>query len=266
MKSKTLLILFSSLILTVGYLTSVNAVTDEELEALEKQLEQQETEEKRKTEATEKKKVEAKAKRKVEADAKSKAEEEEKRKAEAEAKRKTEEAGLAEIEQQSKEAEEQKRKKEENYNEHIKLAEAYMIGDKFDMAIKEYQFILESSPDDAQAIEGLNKAVKYLKACDDIVGKWFVEPAGITWIIHDDNTIFGTWLIFSSSGLWECVNEKDREFFISWPDCGVCADDYFILSEDNNTLKTSRNNNAHGTRITDSNSGRTQKNEPKIAL
>ena len=45
MKSKTILILFSSLILTVGYLTSVTAVTDAELEALEKQIEQQEAEE-----------------------------------------------------------------------------------------------------------------------------------------------------------------------------------------------------------------------------
>jgi len=38
-----LLILFSSLILTISYLTSVQAVTDAELEALEKQIEQQES-------------------------------------------------------------------------------------------------------------------------------------------------------------------------------------------------------------------------------
>ena len=46
MKSKTAHSLIISLILTVGYLTSVTAVTDAELEALEKQIEQQEAEEK----------------------------------------------------------------------------------------------------------------------------------------------------------------------------------------------------------------------------
>jgi tetratricopeptide (TPR) repeat protein len=271
MKSKTPLILFSILLLTVGYMTSVTAVTDAELEALEKQIEQQEEEEKQKVE-TEKKRVETEAKyideqkRKAKAEAKRKTELEEKRKAEVEAKKKSEEARFAETEQQRKEAEEKKREKEESYNEHIKLAEAYMTGDKFDMAIKEYQVILESFPDDDKALEGLNKAMKYLNACDDIVGKWFVEPAGITWIVYDDNTIFGTWLIFSSSGLWECVNGRDREFFISWPDCGVCEADYFFLSEDNNTLKTSRNNNAHGTRITDFKKGKTTKSSPKIGL
>jgi len=48
MKSKTTLILFSSLTLMVGYLAPVQAVTDAELEALEKQIEQQEAEEKKK--------------------------------------------------------------------------------------------------------------------------------------------------------------------------------------------------------------------------
>jgi len=58
MKSKLTLILLSSLILTVGYPTSVTAVTDAELEALEKQLEQLESEEKQKAEAAAKRKGE----------------------------------------------------------------------------------------------------------------------------------------------------------------------------------------------------------------
>jgi hypothetical protein len=54
MKSKSPLILFLSLMLAVGYLTSVQAVTDAELDALEKQLEQQEIEEDTELEALEK--------------------------------------------------------------------------------------------------------------------------------------------------------------------------------------------------------------------
>ncbi len=53
MNPKTTLILFSSLILAVGYLTHVQAVTDAELEALEKQIEQQEAKDKKQTESKE---------------------------------------------------------------------------------------------------------------------------------------------------------------------------------------------------------------------
>ena len=60
MKSKATLILLSSLILTVCSLTQVHAVDDAELEELEKQIEQLESEEKKKAEA------EAKARAEVE--------------------------------------------------------------------------------------------------------------------------------------------------------------------------------------------------------
>jgi hypothetical protein len=63
MNQKTLILLFSTLLLTVGYLPTTHAVTDEELEALEKQIEQQEADEKQKVEAEKKKKAEAEAKR-----------------------------------------------------------------------------------------------------------------------------------------------------------------------------------------------------------
>ena len=67
MKSKTTLILFFSLILTVCFLTQVHAVDDAEFEALEKQIEQLEKEEKQKAEA---KKKNAEVKRKAEAEKK----------------------------------------------------------------------------------------------------------------------------------------------------------------------------------------------------
>ena len=131
-----LLSLIVCLILTVGYVNHVEAVTDAELEALQKQLEQQEAEEKKQAEAEEKKKAEKKAKSKADLE-KQRLEEakrvaEEKRKAEeaqrqkdaeakrvAEEKRKVEEARLAVLERQRQEEEAKKRveeEKKEKYN------------------------------------------------------------------------------------------------------------------------------------------------------
>jgi formylglycine-generating enzyme required for sulfatase activity len=58
MNSKATLTLLSGLILSVSYLSHVHAVTDAELEALEKQIEQQEAEEKKEAEAKAKRKAE----------------------------------------------------------------------------------------------------------------------------------------------------------------------------------------------------------------
>ena len=83
--------LIACFILGVGYLTPVQAVTDAELEALEKQIEQLETEEKKQAEAARKTKVEAEAKRKAEQKRKAEAEAEKKRHAKFEQKKKEEE-------------------------------------------------------------------------------------------------------------------------------------------------------------------------------
>ena len=120
MKSLSLIV---CLILAVGYLTPVQAVTDAELEALEKQIEQQEAEEKKRAEATEKRKAEAEKKRLAELERQRQEEqrrlEEERGKLEGE-KKKLEEARLAELERKRQEEEakrlaleEQKRKEEE---------------------------------------------------------------------------------------------------------------------------------------------------------
>ena len=62
MKSNSALILFFSLILTSSYLTTVHAVTDAELEAIEKQIEQIEAEKKKKVDVEAKRKAEQKLK------------------------------------------------------------------------------------------------------------------------------------------------------------------------------------------------------------
>ena len=274
MNLKTTLSLIISLILTVSYLSHVQTVTDAELEALEKQIEQQETVEKQRLE--EKKQLlekQAEEKRKKEAKEKQRLAEEEKQRQEEqiqieEEKKKQEKARLAELERKQQEEERLKveKEKKEKYNKHIKLAKAYMSDDKFDKAISEYQIILQSFPEDIHALDGISEAQKYLNACDDIVGTWYIEPNGITWEIHDDNTVFGTWLIFSHDGLWECVNARNREVVVSWPGCGVCTTEYFFLSEDINTLKSSRNTGSLGKRIIDSKKDTTSKKHPSIGL
>jgi len=105
MKSKMILILLSSLILTVSYLIPVNAVTDAELEALEKQIEQQEAEEKKKTEAGAKRKAEQKRKAEIEA--------EKKRLVELEKQRQEKQRRLTELERQRQEEETNKKANEQ---------------------------------------------------------------------------------------------------------------------------------------------------------
>ena len=104
MKSLSLIL---CLILTIGYQTTAQAVTDAELEALEKQIEQQEVDEKKKAEQ----------KRKLEAEEKHLAEEKTKRKAKVDQKLAEQEKQLQDeqkrLEAEKKKLEEEKRKVEE---------------------------------------------------------------------------------------------------------------------------------------------------------
>ena len=132
MKSLSLII---CLILMTVYLFPAQAVTDAELEALEKQIEQQEAEEKKQAKDEEKKKAESEAKRKVEK--KRKVEAEAKRREE-EAKGKAEEARLAEIERQRQEEETNKKTNEQQRLlelEKKRLEEQHQIRKKIVQAI-----------------------------------------------------------------------------------------------------------------------------------
>lgn len=118
MKSHSLI---ACLILTVGYLSPVQAVTDAELEALEKQIDQLELEEKKQAEAAAKRKAEQKRKAEAEAEKKrfvelEKQRQEEQRRLEEE-KRKLEEARLETVEQQRQEAEAKRLAEEEQKRE-----------------------------------------------------------------------------------------------------------------------------------------------------
>ena len=107
----------------VGHLSHVHAVTDAELEALEKQIEQQEAEEKRKQEAEEKRFAEAEAKRKAEAEKQA----EEKRVKEIVEKR------LAEIEKQRQEEQRRLEGEKRKAEEEKKRSSSALAGEMVDI-------------------------------------------------------------------------------------------------------------------------------------
>jgi len=213
MKSKTTLILISSLILTVGYLSSAQAVSDAELEALEKQIEQLETDEKKQADAAEKKKAESEKQRL-----------EETRRI-AEEKRLAEEARQAELERQRKEEEAKKRaeeEKKEKYN--LFIAEAKQALNSWDkeLAINKYSEALKLKPGNRIAIDGINKAEKLIleKGCYDVVGTWESDPSFIQYqdIFKADGTAISTHTNVRTQakkkydGIWECLDAEKRIF------------------------------------------------------
>ena len=232
MKSLSLIV---CLILTVGYLTSVIAVTDAELEALEKQIEQQEVEEKQQAEVKEKKKAETEAKQRAEA--KRKFEEETKRKAEAEAKRKAEDARLAELERQRQEDEAKKKaeeEKKEKYTLLITEAKQAMNDRDKDLAYSKYYKAMVLIPGDPVAFSGLQEASKLLhKKCYEVLGNWVSEAGKVD--IKEDGTFTWDNGAASGSGTWECSNPKAGKFDFITPSAWI-GDWTSILNEDGRCL------------------------------
>jgi len=164
--------------LTVSYLPPVHAVTDAELEALEKQIEQLESE----------KKQQAEDKRKAEAAAK--LIEEQKRKANAEAERKR----LSELEKQ-------RREEEERLLEETRLAEQERQRQKEEAKKQKIQ---------EQTIEIL------ASGCSEIVGIWHWKSGAKSWFF-ENGTVKTKAFIITSEGIWECVDSGNRIFtFNTW--------------------------------------------------
>ncbi|MCH8976756.1 MAG: cell envelope integrity protein TolA [Proteobacteria bacterium] len=211
MKSKTAHSLIISLILTVGHLTSVTAVTDAELEALEKQIEQQEAEEI--------KRAEAEAKRRAEAE---KLAEEKKRLVELE-KQRQEEARLAEIERQRREKKikkqemevAQKLEKERNdkLNSLMAKAEDAKSSNDYELAITKYNYVLEEFPDNTEALSNIDRIKLILENCKSILGKWDWFNGAIM-DYKPDGTFVWT-LLISGGGSWECINPEKNEFYMT---------------------------------------------------
>ncbi|MCG8323990.1 MAG: hypothetical protein MI673_00615 [Thiotrichales bacterium] len=238
-------ILFSVFILCIH---PAWAVSDSELEALEKQILQKEAEVERQQQMQ--REAEAEARRKAERERRRVTEEERQRKEQQaelerlrllEAQQRIEEEKLKAEQERLRREEETRRQAEQEQNELYEklheVAENYLEDEQYEKAIREYTNILERNPGDKRAEGGIETARKFQDTCNSIIGKWQVAPHNIFWDVFDNHTVYGEWLIFSANGIWECQSARQRTFVISWPECGVCLTETLQLSEDGNTLK-----------------------------
>ncbi len=211
MKPKTTRSLIICLILTVSYLTPVNAVTDAELEALEKQIEQLESDEGKQAEAEEKKKAEAKRKAEQQRKANAEAVDEAKKRAEAEVMRKVEE------EAKKKAEAERKLKDEKERNERLKSlmteAESAESSNDYNLAITKYNNVLNEFPNNTEAKSNIVRIKAVLDNCESIIGEW-IWFNGASMVYNPDGTF--VWNLFiSGGGTWKCINPGKYEFYMT---------------------------------------------------
>ncbi len=183
MKSKMAHSLIVCLVLMVGHLTSVTAVTDAELEALEKQIEQQEAEEKKQVEAEEKKKVEIEAKRNTETEAEKKRLIELEQKRIEEEKRKKEEARLAEIERQRQKEEDKKKANEQQRL--LELEKKWVEEERKRTALEKGKLIEEKRMEEQHQIK---KSI-----VQAILGKWQTDFGVLIFYEISDEQIGGNY-------------------------------------------------------------------------
>ena len=193
--------LIACLILSVGFLTHTYAVTDAELEALEKQIEKQEAEEKQRSDAKAKANEATRIKKEVEARAH----------AEAEEKKKAEEVKQVELERQKQEAE-AKAEKKSRYNALIAEADQAFSDKDKTQAIKKYNEALALLPGDVVATRGLVNAesLKH-KLCYEVLGKWIWDKTlGKEYIILNEGGSIDYQSTIKGSGNWECTSPETR--------------------------------------------------------
>jgi len=233
MKLKLKHILFICFLLSVSSLIDVAAVTDAELEALEKQIEQQEAEDKQRTDAEAKAKEAARIKKQAEAKAR----------IDAEAKRKAEEVEQVKLENQKQEAEvkaKEKADKEEKSKYKALLAEAEQAFNDKDktQAIKKYKEALALLPGDVAATRGLVNAdsLKH-KLCYDVLGEWVWDRAfGKDVIILRDGGSLDYQTAIKGSGSWECTSPETRTIKLRVSAAGFSNEWLSTYSEDGSCL------------------------------
>jgi len=119
------------------------------------------------------------------------------------------ESWVGELENRRKAEEETRlaaaKEKAERYNQHLRQAETLMSADNFELALQEYQTILDEFPGDAKASSGIDAARNLINTCNLVVGKWNVAPNGIKWDVYDDNTVFGAWLACANMAVDDCT-------------------------------------------------------------
>jgi hypothetical protein len=219
----------------VGYMTSVTAVTDAELEALEKQLEQQEAEEIQKIESEMKEKAEEEVKRKAEEKRKSKDEAEKKRILELEKQsqeqqmeNEVQKRRLADLERLRQEEEASKKTEEEKknkYNSLITEAEQAVINRDKKLAISKFNEALTLYPNDSEVKLGIKNAEKLMeKACYNVLGEWL--DFGNRMIVKPDGTVEMTNMLLGEvTAKWKCLDSETLSFLFYDYSCGgLCPD------------------------------------------
>jgi len=200
MKSLSLIV---CLIIMIGQINHVEAVTDAELEALEKQIEEQEVDEK--------KKAKEEVKRKAEEKRKAKAEAEKKRLVELEKKQRQEEARFAEIERQNQEEEAAKKRveeeKKEKYTSLIAEAEQAVSNKDKELAMSKYNEALALYRGDTVANTGIKEAMKLMnKFCYELIGTW-KEPNGDIAKFYENGIVKFKFTYGAYEHPWECYPE-----------------------------------------------------------
>lgn len=242
MKSKTTQRLIVCLILTTAHLTSVTAVTDAELEAIEKQIEQQEAVSDAELEAIEKQidQQEEEEKQSIELERR-RLEQEQKKLAEQrrieEEKRKAEEARLAELERQRVEKEimeEKEQVKKRQYDKFIAEAEQATDKNNYDLAETNYSEALNIYNNDEKAQVGLSYIQILKKRCLSIIGVWGWDDTNQTMTFEPDGIVVHRAALNTViKQNWECADPKNFKFVMMNKNGQI---DYF-LSEDGNYLK-----------------------------
>jgi len=241
-KSTTAYSLIISLFITVSYPAQVHAVTDAELEALEKQLEQLESEESRQVDEEAKQKAAAEARRRAE----------QKRKKEAEAKRqaqeenrKVEEERLRKEQEARKQSEAEKAKKEEEkraqFSQYMRNGDSLMNNKEYAEALSEYTQALLLFPDDSTAHSGQSRAQEYQDNCAALVGEWDWS-FDIFVTINEDGKMQSRALI-PNHGTWECTDPSQRKYTLNWVVGGWVEN--VTMSTDGNTLDIINNISFH---------------------
>lgn len=210
---------------------NAQAPTDEELKALEQQIEKQEAKQ-----AEAKKKAEAEAKRKAEEAAQQRTAEEQKKKEEEAAKQAAEAEAQrrAEEEKHRMQLEQQQR---EEYDKELRDADAAMNRKDYAQALQAYTRSLTIFPNDATALAGQAKARELQETCSALMGEWD-WILGSTMIASADGTLQGLSLI-PNHGQWECTDPSQRRFTLRWVVGGWV--DTATLSADGNTLDVVNN-------------------------
>ena len=260
------------LIMLACFTMQVSAVTEAELEALEKQIEQQEAERKQQLQEAEearrraeKEQRKAEERRQAEAEAKKRAEEEERRLEEMrqaaeleqerlqaeqqrldEERRIAEQARLEELERKRIEEEAREKVEREKMEKYVRImneAEQALAGKDYELAEEKYRQALVLYENDSDARERLSYLEGLSSVCDMAVGSWDWFHGGIT-NIHANGTIDGVWTIFSNTGTWECNDPAERKIILRWNVGGWI--DYLVLSDDGRRLD---GKNQHGTSV-----------------